>query len=253
MVQADHITHRPHQLDVHIVVKVAHRIAPAFEFFRVRGGDTHHIGQLVHGFLALPQLGFQLIDAFQRFRNGSAGLVPALPRMVVQVFQFLFLVADSGKGFFVGNDLDVHAGIDRERKLLLLVIENLGRREIQFPDHIRDREISAVHLTAVMRNMQIPPVFFQQTARRFDKVIPLNQSFTFEFFLRQMKFIVLIGCTRTAIKVFQQIAEIVFIQPPHLETARNLAFQQLFHLLIPQDFIVRHGREITHQVMIYVP
>ena len=47
-----------------------------------------------------------------------------------------FLIADSGQGFLVGDDLNIHAGIDGERELLLLIIENLGRREIQFPDHI---------------------------------------------------------------------------------------------------------------------
>ena len=85
VVQADHIAHRAHQLDVHIVVEIPYRIAPALEFFLVRRGDAHHIGQLVHGFLALPQLGFQLIHAVQCFRNRCAGLVPALPRMIVQI------------------------------------------------------------------------------------------------------------------------------------------------------------------------
>ena len=69
MVQADHITHRAHQLDVHIVVEIPYRIAPPLEFFLVRRGDAHHIGQLVHGFLALPQFGFQLIHTVQCFRN----------------------------------------------------------------------------------------------------------------------------------------------------------------------------------------
>ena len=53
--------------------------------------------------------------------------------------------------------------------------------------------------------------------------------------------------------MFQQIAEIVLIQPPHLEAAGNLAFQQLFHLLIAQYLIIRHGCEITHQGTVHIP
>ena len=190
MVQADHIAHRTHQLDVHIVIEIPYCIAPPFEFFLVRGGDAHHIGQLVHGFLALPQLGFQLIHTVQRFRNGRAGLVPALPRMVVPYRRQRFLV---------GDDLNIHAGIDRERKLLLLIIKNLGRREIQFPDYIRDREISGIGFRFLLRDTQIPPVFFQQAACGLNQVVPLDKRFTFQLFLWQVKFVVLVGRTRTPV------------------------------------------------------
>ena len=199
MVQADHIAHRTHQLDVHIVVEIPYCIAPPLEFFLVRCCDAHHIRQLVHGFLALPQFGFQLIHTFQCFRDRCARLIPALPCVVVQIFQFFLFVPHRGQGFLVGNDLNIHAGIDWERKLLLLIIENLGRREIQLPDHIRDREIGSVYLTVIMRYAQIPPVFFHQAARGFNQIIPLDKRFTFQLFLRQVKFVVLIGCTRTPV------------------------------------------------------
>ena len=94
MVQADHITHRAHQLDVHIVVEIPYRIAPPLEFFLVRRGDAHHIGQLVHGFFALVKNTFEFIYAVQRFCHLIGGFRVVFPRMVIEVFQLFFLVAD---------------------------------------------------------------------------------------------------------------------------------------------------------------
>ena len=51
--QSQHIPKRADQLHVQIVIKIFHLIAAAFQFFQVGSCHTHHIGQLVHGFLAL--------------------------------------------------------------------------------------------------------------------------------------------------------------------------------------------------------
>ena len=47
--------------------------------------------------------------------------------------------------------------------------------------------------------------------------------------------------------MLQQIAEVILVQPPHLETAGQFIFHQLFHAGIAADFIVRHTHEITHE------
>ena len=92
--QPHHITDRTNQLDTCVIVKVTHLIAAAFEFFYVRRGNTHHIGQLVHTFLTLIENGFQFVHAFQRFRHLIGGFRVIFPRMVIKVFQLFFLVAN---------------------------------------------------------------------------------------------------------------------------------------------------------------
>ena len=92
--QSHHITDRPNQFDTRIIVKIAHLIAAAFEFFHIRRGNTNHIRQLVHRFLALVKHGFQFVHAIQRFRNLIGGFRVIFPRMVIEVFQLFFLVAD---------------------------------------------------------------------------------------------------------------------------------------------------------------
>ena len=47
--------------------------------------------------------------------------------------------------------------------------------------------------------------------------------------------------------MLQQIAEVVLIQPAHLEAAGQLIFHQLFHAGIAADFIVRHTHKVTHE------
>ena len=72
--QSHHITDRPHQLDTCVIVKVTHLIATAFEFFHVRRGNAHNIGQLVHTFFALIENVFQFVHAFQRVHHLIGGI-----------------------------------------------------------------------------------------------------------------------------------------------------------------------------------
>ena len=51
--QPQRISKGANQLHVQIVIKIFHLIAAAFQFFQVGSCHTHHIGQLIHGFLAL--------------------------------------------------------------------------------------------------------------------------------------------------------------------------------------------------------
>ena len=51
--QAQHIPKWTHQLHTQIVVEVLDFITAAFQLVKVGSCDTHHIGQLIHGFLAL--------------------------------------------------------------------------------------------------------------------------------------------------------------------------------------------------------
>ena len=92
--QPHHITDRANQLDTCVIVKVTHLIAAAFEFFYVRRGNTHNIGQLVHGFFALIKNTFEFVYAVQRFCNLISGFRVVFPRMVIEVFQLFFLVAN---------------------------------------------------------------------------------------------------------------------------------------------------------------
>ena len=51
--QPQHIPKGANQLHVQIVIKIFHLVAAAFQFFQVGSRHTNHIGQLIHGFLAL--------------------------------------------------------------------------------------------------------------------------------------------------------------------------------------------------------
>ena len=73
-VQSHHITDRPNQLDTCVIVEIAHLVTAAFEFFHVRRGNAHHIGQLVHTFFALIENGFQFVHAFQRVHHLIGGI-----------------------------------------------------------------------------------------------------------------------------------------------------------------------------------
>ena len=94
VMQSHHITDRPHQLNACIIVEIAHLVTAAFEFFHVRRGNAHNIGQLVHGFFALVKNTFEFIYAVQRFCHLIGGFRVVFPRMVIEVFQLFFLVAD---------------------------------------------------------------------------------------------------------------------------------------------------------------
>ena len=134
--QSHHITDRPHQLNACIIVEIAYLIAAAFEFFRIRRGNAHNIGQLVHGFFALIKNTFEFVHAVQCFCHLIGGFRVVFPRMVIEVFQLLFLVANRMQSSFVRDNLNIHAGINGKIKLLFLVVENLTGREIQLTDYI---------------------------------------------------------------------------------------------------------------------
>ena len=51
--QAQHIPKGAHQLHAQIIVEVLDFITAAFQLVKVGSRDTHHVGQLIHGFLAL--------------------------------------------------------------------------------------------------------------------------------------------------------------------------------------------------------
>ena len=142
--QPHHITDRPHQLNACIIVEIAHLVTAAFEFFHVRRGNAHHIGQLVHGFFALVKNTFEFIYAVQRFCHLIGGFRVVFPRMVIEVFQLFFLVANRMQCGLVRDNLDIHAGINGKIKLLFLIVENLTGWEIQFTDHIRNRKVRNV-------------------------------------------------------------------------------------------------------------
>ena len=74
VMQSHHITDRTNQLDTCVIVEVAHLITAAFEFFRIRRGNTHHIRQLVHTFFALIKNGFQFVHTFQRVHHLIGGV-----------------------------------------------------------------------------------------------------------------------------------------------------------------------------------
>ena len=93
-VQSHHITDRPNQLDTCVIVEIAHLVTAAFEFFHVRRGNAHNIGQLVHGFFALVKNTFEFIYAVQRFCHLIGGFRVIFPRMIIEVFQLFFLVAN---------------------------------------------------------------------------------------------------------------------------------------------------------------
>ena len=61
-----------------------------------------------------------------------------------------------------------------------------------------------------------------------------------------MVLIIFISCTCLSIKMFNQIAEVVLIQSTDFETTRDFIFQELFHLLKTQDFIITHADKIAH-------
>ena len=92
--QSHHITDRPHQINACIIVEIAHLVTAAFEFFHVRRGNAHNIGQLVHGFFALVKNTFEFIYAVQRFCHLIGGFRVIFPRMIIEVFQLFFLVAE---------------------------------------------------------------------------------------------------------------------------------------------------------------
>ena len=142
--QSHHITDRPHQLNACIIVEIAHLVTAAFEFFHVRRGNAHNIGQLVHGFFALVKNTFEFVHAVQRFRNLISRFRIIFPRMVIEVFQFFFLIANRMQSSFVRDNLNIHAGINGKIKLLFLIVENLTGWEIQFTDHIRNRKVRNV-------------------------------------------------------------------------------------------------------------
>ena len=106
--QSHHITDRPHQLDTCVIVEIAYLIAAAFEFFHVRRGNAHNIGQLVHGFFALVKNTFEFIYAVQRFCHLIGGFRVVFPRMVIEIFQFLFLVANRMQSSFIRDNLNIH-------------------------------------------------------------------------------------------------------------------------------------------------
>ena len=83
--QPQHVPKGAHQLHVQVVVEVPDLIAAAFQLLRIGSGHPHHIGELVHGFLALIKGSFQLVYAVQRVHDIGAGLRIVLPGVVVQV------------------------------------------------------------------------------------------------------------------------------------------------------------------------
>ena len=95
--------------------------------------------------------------------------------------------------------------------------------------------------------MQIPLFFFNQTTGRLDKIILFNQCIMLALFEWQCKLKILIRRAGPAVDMFQQITEVVLIQPAYLEAAGQLVFHQLFHARIAADFIVRHTHEVTHE------
>ena len=182
VMQPHHITDRTNQLDTCIIVEVAHLIATAFEFFRIRRGNTHHIGQLVHTFLALIENGFQFVHTFQRIHHLIGGFGIRFPCVVFKVFQFFFLITHGRECSLIGYDLDIHARVDGKIKLLLLEIENLAGRKIQFTDHIRDCKICDIAFRILGLDTHIPLLFLNQTAGRLDKIVLFNQRITLAFF-----------------------------------------------------------------------
>ena len=245
--QSHHITDGTNQLDTCVIVEVAYLIAAAFEFFHVRRGNTHHIGQLVHTFFALIENGFQFVHAFQRVHHLIGGFGIRFPCVVFKVFQFFFLITHGRECSLIGYDLDIHARVDRKIKLLLLEIENLAGRKIQFTYHIGDRKVCDIAFRILGLDTHIPLLFLNQTAGRLDKIVPLNQRITLTLFERQRKLKILIRCAGSAVDMLQQIAKVVLIQPAYLETAGQLIFHQLFHAGIAANFIVRHTHEVTHE------
>ena len=167
--------------------------------------------------------------------------------MIFKVFQFLFLITHGRECSLIGYDFDIHARVDRKIKLLLLEIENLAGRKIQFTDHIRDCKVCDIAFRILRLDTHIPLLFLNQTAGRLDKIVPLYQRITLTLFERQRKLKILIRCAGSAIDMLQQIAEVVLIQPAYLESARQLIFHQLFHAGIATDFIVRHTHKVTHE------
>ena len=142
--QSHHITDRTNQLNACIIVEIAHLIAAAFEFFHVRRGNAHNIGQLVHGFFALVKNTFEFVYAVQCFCHLIGSFRVVFPRMVIEVFQLLFLVANRMQSSFVCDNLNIHAGINGKIKLLFLIVENLTGWEIQFTNHIGNRKVRDV-------------------------------------------------------------------------------------------------------------
>ena len=211
VMQPHHITDRPHQLNACIIVEIAHLVTAAFEFFHVRRGNAHHIGQLVHGFFALVKNTFEFVYAVQRFCHLIGGFRVVFPRMVIEVFQLFFLVANRMQSSFVCDNLNIHAGINGKIKLLFLIVKNLTGWEIQFTDHIGNRKVRDVAFRILGFHVQIPLFFLNQTAGRLDKIVPLNQRITLTLFERQRKLKIFIGRAGPAVDMLQQIAEIILI------------------------------------------
>ena len=186
-------------------------VTAAFEFFHIGRGNTNDIRQLVHTFLALVKDTFQLIHAVQGFRHLISGFRVVFPRMVTEVFQLLFLVANRMQSSFVCDNLNIHAGINGKIKLLFLIVKNLTGWEIQFTDHIGNRKVRDVAFRILGFHVQIPLFFLNQTAGRLDKIVPLNQRITLTLFERQRKLKIFIGRAGPAVDMLQQIAEIILI------------------------------------------
>ena len=139
--------------------------------------------------------------------------------MVIQIFQLFLLVADSGQGFPVRHDFHIHTGINGKGELLLLIVKDFRRREVQFAHNGIDGEISDICRGILLLDFQIPLLFFNQTACRLDKVVIFYQRFLIQFFLRQIVFVVLICCSCLPVKVSNEITEIVLVQTADFKTA----------------------------------
>ena len=85
---------------------------------------------------------------------------------------------------------------------------------------------------------------------RTDKVIPFYQRFPFQFLYRKVIGIVFIGNAGLAVDMLQKVAEVLFLQPAHLEPASDFILQKFLHLHKAVDFIVAHGDKVTHQLVV---
>ena len=171
--------------------------------------------------------------------------------MVVQVFQLFLFVSDRRQCPAVLHDFYIHGRIDGKRKLLLLEIEDFRRREIQLPDNGVDGKIGHIRFPVLMFQAEITLAFFDKATGRADKVIVFYQRFFFHLFLWYLVFVILIGDTVPAVKMFHEIGKILCFQASHLKASADFIFQQFLHFQIAVDFIIWHGNKVVHQRVVH--
>ena len=145
--------------------------------------------------------------------------------MVIQIFQLFLFVPHRHQRLFIRHNLHIHRSGNRECELLLLIVEDLRRWEVQFSDNVIYREVGDVRRLIFTLNLQISLVFLYHAACRADKVITLYQRYTFQFLCREVITVIVVGDACIPVDMFNEIAEVVLIQPAELETPRDFALQ----------------------------